>query len=202
MAKQRQSRNKPKDDREFDQRIIDLARVTRVMAGGKRMRFRACVAIGDKKGKCGMGLAKGADVTVAINKAVNKAKKTMIQVPIVNETIPHKVFVKEGSARVMIKPAPQGTGVKAGGAVRMVFELAGVPNVSAKIIGGGNKINNVRALFKAFQSFKPVKFIAKKPIKVEPKAIEKKAEVGDVKKAANKTVANAVVSKSKTDSKK
>ena len=170
--KRRQSKGRPREEREFDQRIIDLARVTRVMAGGKRMRFRACVAIGDKKGKVGVGIAKGADVTVAINKAVNKAKKNMIVVPIVNETIPHMVLSKEGSAKVLIKPAPRGTGIKAGGAVRLIFELAGVPNVSAKIVGGGCKVNNVAAVLKAFGDFKPLTTREKKV-----KVIEKESDV-------------------------
>lgn len=104
-----------KEDKEFEQAIIDIARVTRVMAGGKRMRFRACVVIGDKKGRIGMGVAKGADVTIAVNKAGVLAKKKIISVPIINETIPHQVKVKFKAAQVLIKPAPKGTGVIAGG---------------------------------------------------------------------------------------
>jgi len=159
-----------REPQEFEQKIIDLARVTRVMAGGKRMRFRACVAIGDKKGRVGMGLAKGADVTLAVTKAVNKAKKTLITVPMIKETIPHEIRIKMKAANLLLKPAPKGTGVKAGGALRVVLELAGVPNVVAKILGTNNKINNVLALLEALTRFKKPrreKVTAEKAIVIE-----------------------------------
>ncbi|MBU1131662.1 30S ribosomal protein S5 [Patescibacteria group bacterium] len=169
---------------EFDQKIIDLARVTRVMAGGKRMRFRACVAIGNKKGQFGIGLAKGADVTLAVAKAVNKAKKNLITIPLVKETIPHEVRMKFKAAKLLLKPAPIGTGVKAGGAVRVVLELAGVQNIVGKILGSNSKINNVKALAIALSSFKQAKFAEKKfnsksvatGVKDEQKQPEKKEE--------------------------
>src|SRR3989344_8033979 len=119
---------------EFEQQIVDLARVTRVMAGGKRMRFRACVVIGDKKGRVGWAVAKGADVTIAVNKAVAKAKKNMIKVIFVKDTIPHQVEVKFKAAKLMLKPAVAGTGIIAGGAARSVLEMAGMPNVYGKIL--------------------------------------------------------------------
>lgn len=137
---------------EFEQKIIDLARVTRVMAGGKRMRFRACVVIGDKAGRVGYAVAKGADVTLAVNKAVNKAKKDLLDLKFYNETIPHNVSCKFKAGKVLLKPAPTGTGIIAGGAVRDVLELAGIPNVVAKILGSSNKINNVKATFLALKS--------------------------------------------------
>lgn len=136
---------KPKTEEEFEQRIIDIARVTRVMAGGKRMRFRACLAIGDKKGRVGIGVAKGQDVTLAISKAFTKAKKNVITVPRVNYTIPHEVRVKFKAAKVLLKPASQGSGIKAGGAVRILLELAGISNITGKILGSNNKVNNVKA---------------------------------------------------------
>jgi len=154
MGKPRNKQNNGRPDREFEQRVVDLARVTRVMAGGKRMRFRACVAIGDKKGQCGMGLAKGADVSIAINKAANRARKNLIKVAIIKNTVPHKMYLKQKAAKILIKPAPEGTGVKAGGPVRVVLELAGVPNVVAKIMGTNNKINNVRCLLTMLSTFK------------------------------------------------
>lgn len=173
--KDKKFKGQKRPEREFDQRLIDLARVTRVMAGGKRMRFRACVALGDHKGRCGIGLAKGADVTIAINKAVNQAKKKMITVPIVNETIPHRLYLKKGAAKLLLKPAPKGTGVKAGGAIRVVLELAGVPNITGKILGTNNKVNNVKALIQALASFKQVEPKKKKPAhKPEPKQKENK----------------------------
>jgi small subunit ribosomal protein S5 len=182
MMQSRRRKPEAGGEKEMDQKVIDLARVTRVMAGGKRMRFRACVAIGDKRGRCGVGLAKGADVTIAINKAVTRAKKTLIHVPIVRGTIPHQVFIKDGSARILLKPAPEGTGIKVGGAIRMIFELAGVPNVSGKIMGTNNKINNVQAVLKALASFKS----APRPFK--PKIVESEMTpiVGDMPSGADK----------------
>lgn len=148
-------RNKPqpkKDD--FEQYIVDLARVTRVMAGGKRMRFRACVVVGDKKGRVGSGLAKGKDVTMAVSKAGIKARKQLLVVPIVNETIPHAIESKYASARVMLKPARRGEGLIAGGAIRIVLEAAGVPNVVSKMRGSRNKINNVMATLQALKALR------------------------------------------------
>ncbi|MDP2736450.1 MAG: 30S ribosomal protein S5 [bacterium] len=147
---------------DFEQKMIDIARVTRVMAGGKRMRFRACVAIGNKKGRVAIGLAKGADVTGAVTKAVNKAKKDFIDIPIVNETIPHEIFQKLGAAKILFKPAKKGRGVIAGGAVRILLELSGIKNVTSKILGTGNKVNNVKCTIEALKNLK-------KPIKREVK---------------------------------
>ena len=140
---------------EFEQKIVDLARVTRVMAGGKRMKFRACMIIGDKKGRVGIGIAKGIDVSQAISKAVVKAKKTLIHVPIVEGTVPHQISVKFKSAKVMIRPAKKGSGIKAGGVLRIILELAGIKDVVAKILGSNNKINNAKAALDALSSFIP-----------------------------------------------
>lgn len=148
-TKKRFPRGAKREQAEFDQHIVDIARVTRVMAGGKRMRFRACVVIGDKKGRVGMGLAKAKDVPMAVQKAVKKAERDMIRVPLAGDTIPHEIRIKDGSARILIKPAPTGTGIIAGGAVRIVLEYAGVKNVVSKILGANNKVNNVRATIKA-----------------------------------------------------
>lgn len=150
----RGGRSGPREPKEFEQKTIDLSRVTRVVAGGKRMRFRATVAIGDQKGRVGVGIAKGSDVSIAIDKACTAAKKNMITVPIVDETIPHQVLIKHGAARVLIKPAPKGSGVIAGGPVRIIMELAGVKNVVGKILGSPNKINNVYALLLALRSLR------------------------------------------------
>jgi len=182
MTNDRKKFNKrgPRPEREFDQKIVDLARVTRVMAGGKRMSFRACVAIGDRKGKVGIGLAKGADVTLAVTKAVNRAKKKMVKIPIINDTIPHELRIKYKAAKLLLKPAPKGTGIKAGGAVRVVLELAGTPNIVCKILGTNNKVTNVKALIKAMESFVVTekqaekKLADKKPIKKEVKKEIKK----------------------------
>ena len=153
--RRRQSNREGERERsEFDQKVVEVSRVTRVVAGGKRMRFRALVVIGDHKGKVGMGLKKGADVSESVNKAVNAAKKNMITLPLISETIPHELRVKYKSSSLMLKPAKPGTGVIAGGAVRSVMELAGVKNVVSKMLGSNNKVNNVKAVFAAFVKMK------------------------------------------------
>ncbi len=148
-----QQQNIPKEKKEFDQILVDLRRVARMVGGGRRFRFRATVVIGDKKGKVGEGTAKGADVSLAIEKAVNQAKKHLIKVPIQKGTIPHEVIADYGAAKVLLKPASPGTGLIAGGAVRAVLELAGVRNVLSKILGSKNKVNNIRATLKALRQF-------------------------------------------------
>src|SRR4051812_32219846 len=131
----RERGNKEVVKREFDQKVVEIKRVTRVVAGGKRMRFRALVVIGDGKGKVGMGLRKGVDVAEAVNKAVNAAKKNMVIVPLINETIPHQVKLKYASSRILLIPARPGTGIIAGGALRSVLDLAGVKNILSKMLG-------------------------------------------------------------------
>lgn len=180
--KRRQGGGRPRrggrrDERrdEFEQRILEIARVTRVMAGGKRMNFRACVAIGDRKGSVGVGLGKGADVTLAVNKAVNRAKKVMVKVPTLHETIPHAIEQKLGAAKIVFKPAKQGRGVIAGGVVRVILELAGIKNVSSKILGTNNKVNNARCTIAALANLRPIKE-EKKEKKEEKKKETKKAE--------------------------
>ena len=155
---------------EFDQKMLDIARVTRVVQGGKRMSFRACVALGDKKGKIGIGLGKGADVTLAVNKAVNQAKKKMVNINLSGDTIPHEVYKEMGASRILFKPAKPGSGVKAGGVVRLILELVGIKNVTSKILGGGNKINNARCTISALESLHKVNQSGKK--KVEPAEIK------------------------------
>lgn len=140
-----------REEREFDQRLIELSRVTRVMAGGKRMKFRACVVIGDRKGRLGYALAKGTDVSLAVAKAVTKAKKNLMTIPIVNDTIAHEIEIKFKAARLLLRPAPQGTGIMAGGAVRAALEISGIGNIVTKMYGSKNKVNNIRALFSALK---------------------------------------------------
>jgi small subunit ribosomal protein S5 len=156
MEKRRRQSNREgeRERSEFDQKVVEVKRVTRVVAGGKRMRFRALVVIGNHKGKVGMGLKKGADVAESVNKAVNAAKKNLITLPLVNETIPHALNVKYKSSSLMLKPAKPGTGVIAGGAVRSVMDLSGVKNVVCKMLGSNNKVNNVKAVFSAFSKMK------------------------------------------------
>lgn len=167
-----------KEKDEFEQKIVDIARVTRVMAGGKRMSFRACVAIGDKKGKVGVGLAKGADVTIAVNKAVNQAKKSMIDVSTINDTIPHEIYHKKGAAKILLKPARRGKGLIAGGATRIILELAGIVNITSKILGTSNKVNIVKCTVEALDLLKKVE---KKPAKKD-EVKDSAAKVTPVKK--------------------
>ncbi len=149
---------------DYDEKKIEIARVTRVTKGGKRMRFRALCVIGNHKGRVGFGLAKGIDVAASTNKATTQARKALLTVPLVNETIPHAVEAKFAAAHVLLKPAPKGTGIKAGGAVRAVLELAGVPNVVSKILGSSNKINNVKATFAALKQLR----VKQKPTATTP----------------------------------
>lgn len=143
-----------REPREFEQKILELARVTRVTKGGKRMRFRACLIIGDRKGRVGMGVAKGADVAMSVEKAFRKAKKNMVTIPLIRETIPHIVDRKFAAAHVLLKPAPEGTGLKCGGPVRVILELGGVPNAVSKVMGSKNKINNAKAVIEALRALK------------------------------------------------
>ncbi len=151
--------------RDFEQKIVEIKRVTRVVAGGKRMRFRALVVIGDKKGKVGIGLRKGTDVTEAVQKAVNTAKKSMIHINLVNDTIPHEIKLKFKSCVVFLKPARPGTGVIAGGAIRQVLDLVGVKNVLSKMLGSSNKANNVMATYLALAKMKPFQPRVKEAVK-------------------------------------
>ncbi|HHH12588.1 MAG TPA: 30S ribosomal protein S5 [Candidatus Moranbacteria bacterium] len=152
--KRRQRRGGRREKSEFDSVLLDLARVTRVVKGGRRFSFRATVVVGDRKGRVGVGVAKGADVSIAVAKATNDAKKHLINVPVKNGTIPHDITVKEGSAKVLLKPAAEGSGVIAGGAMRTVVSLAGIKDVLAKSLGTSNKLNVARATCKALQNLK------------------------------------------------
>ena len=149
-------RDGKREPEEFGQKIINLARVTRVMAGGKRMSFRAGVVIGDKKGRVAFGLAKSADVSTAIAKAVERAKKDIITVQIINGTIAHEIRHKFGAAKVLLKPARLGRGIIAGGAVRIVLELAGVSNIVSKILGANNPVTNAKCVMSALQQLKKI----------------------------------------------
>ncbi len=170
----------PREKSEYEQYILDLARVTRVTEGGKHMSFRVLLIIGDRHGRVGYGVAKGADVQLGVQKAEHQAKKRLITVPFINETIPHPVLKKFKAAKVLLKPAPQGSGIIAGGAVRVVLDLAGVPNVSSKILGKTkNKIAIVKATFAALKSFKSgrpaVKSAPRRPV-TDQKPVEAPSE--------------------------
>lgn len=190
-----------KEPSEFEERVIEISRVARTVAGGRRIRFRALVVIGNKKGKVGMGVAKANDVSEAVKKAVAQAKKHLFIVPLVHGTIPYEMTYKFGSARVMLKPAAPGTSIVAGGSVRAVAELAGITDLLGKRLGSANKINNIVATLKALSSFQPeytkkiIDFVDKKnaaSVIVEAKKIEVKAEEitkekPDIKRVTKKT---------------
>lgn len=142
-----------KTPQEFDEKVIRISRVSKKTKGGNNMSFTALVVVGDHKGRVGVGLGKAKDVSSAIKKGVRRGKKTLINVPLVdNRTLPHFVSIKYGAAKLIIKPAPSGTGVIAGGSIRAVLELAGVRDVVAKSLGTSNKMSNVTATFDALRS--------------------------------------------------
>jgi small subunit ribosomal protein S5 len=178
-GKGRGRRQEERAPREYEQKILDLARVTRVTAGGKRMSFRCALIIGDKKGRVGLGIAKGADVQIAIEKAYKQAKKDVLTVPIVKETLPHPIHVKFGSAMIILKPAPSGTGLKSGGAMRTVLEYAGVPNAVSKIVNSSNKINIAQATLEAIRRLSQVRA----PVRKQKKSAEAVPESAAVTQA-------------------
>lgn len=140
---------------EYKEKIIDLRRVTRVVAGGKRMRFRATVVLGNEKGKVGVGIAKGSDVADAVNKAKRDAKKHLISVALRDRTIPHEVEAKYSAARIRLKPARLGHGLRAGGAARSILSLAGIKDITAKVLGRTpNKLTNAMAAIEALKQLK------------------------------------------------
>lgn len=145
----------PVEEKQFDERMVNIDRVARVVKGGRRFRFRALVVVGDHKGKIGVGTSKGADVTSAISKATDVAKKNMVSVSLHNGTLPHESEAKVAGARILIKPASPGTGLIAGGVVRTILEVAGVNNVLSKSLGSSNKINVAYATVKALTQLEP-----------------------------------------------
>ncbi len=135
--------------KEFEEKVIQVNRVSKKTKGGNKIGFSVLVVVGDKKGRVGVGLGKAGDVSSSIRKAVNYAKKHLITVPIVNGTIPSDIYLKRGAAKILLKPAPEGSGVIAGGAVRVVVEAAGIRNISSKVLGTKNQASNVYATLEA-----------------------------------------------------
>ncbi|MCL5438403.1 MAG: 30S ribosomal protein S5 [Patescibacteria group bacterium] len=136
---------------EFEEKIIQVNRVSKKTKGGNKIGFSVLVVVGDKKGRVGVGMGKAADVSSAIKKGVAVAKKHLIKAPVVNGTIPHEIYVKLGAAKIMLKPAPKGSGVIAGGAVRNVVAAAGIQNISSKVLGTKNQASNVYATLEALK---------------------------------------------------
>ena len=145
----------PQEPKQFEEVVINIDRVARVVKGGRRFRFKALVVVGDRKNKVGVGVSKGADVQTAIAKATDVAKKNFITIPTVNETIPHDAEVKFSGARVLIKPAAPGTGIIAGGVVRQVIGVTGIRNLLSKSLGSTNKVNIAYATIEALKTMVP-----------------------------------------------
>lgn len=146
--------------KEFEERVVSINHVTKVVKGGRRYRFSALVVVGDHKGRVGLGTGKAIEIPDAIKKAVEDAKRNLIHVPVVNTTIPHAITGVYGAGRVFLKPAPDGTGVIAGGPVRAVVELAGISDILSKSIGSSTPINIVRATMQGLESLRTVEEVA------------------------------------------
>ncbi|MCF7930754.1 MAG: 30S ribosomal protein S5 [Acholeplasmataceae bacterium] len=159
MARERFNQEEQQDN-QFEERVVSINRVTKVVKGGRRFRFAALVVIGNKQGEVGFGTGKAAEVPDAIKKAVEDAKVNMIKVPIVGATIPHAITGNYGAGKVFMKPASEGTGIIAGGAVRAVFELAGINDILSKSIGSSTPINMVRATFAALKELRTAEQVA------------------------------------------
>lgn len=167
------------EEKQFDERTLHIDRVARVVKGGRRFRFRALVVVGDRKHKVGIGSAKGADVTAAVTKATEVAKKSFITVSLYKGTLPHEIESKVSGARILLKPASAGTGLIAGGVVRTILEVAGVKNVLSKSLGSSNKTNVAYATIAALDDLVPASewiTTVAKPKKAAPKAAEPAAE--------------------------
>ena len=207
-------KNNPNEDQKHEERILHLRRVSKKTSGGNYISFSALVAIGDGEGNVGIGLGRGLEVPPAIKKAITQAKKHMIHIPIYKDSLPHQVKMKFKASRLLLKPAPLGTGLKVGGVVRAILDIAGVNNASGKIIGTRNQITNAYAVMEALKMLKPRIVAEKKETKVkkeetvkaepikeepknevkeevkvvvdEPKKVEKKATKAPAKKAEPK----------------
>lgn len=158
MARQDKFQKVERD--ELEKVTISMNRVTKVVKGGKNMRQAALVAVGDKKGKIGLGQGKAVEATEAITKAENAAKRDMVSVPMVGTTIPHEIVGEYGSARVLLMPAEEGTGVIAGGPARIVLELSGIKDIRTKSLGSNNPINNARATLNGLMRLRTAEQIA------------------------------------------
>lgn len=184
----------PREEKQFEELVINIDRVARVVKGGRRFRFKALIVVGDRKTKVGVGVAKGQDVQAAVAKATDVAKKNMITIPVANATIPHDVEIKVSGARVLLKPAAPGTGIIAGGVVRSIIGVTGITNLLSKSLGSTNKVNIAYATIEALRSLVPAEEWLNPPKKKKvakdttAKAEEKPAAKAE-EKAAEKSTA-------------
>lgn len=184
--------------KEFEEKIVQVNRVSKKTKGGNKIGFSVLVVVGDKKGKVGVGLGGAPDVASAVRKAVSYAKKHMLVVPMKGTTIPHEVFVKLGAAQVMIKPAPAGTGVIAGGAVRAVVEAAGIRDIVSKILGSKNQASNVYATMEALRKLKARIVDKQSTTKLKPESTVSAEDVKKPVKKEKKTSVKAVKATTET----
>jgi small subunit ribosomal protein S5 len=160
--KQKIETTEEKPQSEWTETVVQISRVTKVVKGGKKLSFRAIVIVGNKKGQVGIGCAKAAEVIIAIQKAIADGRKNVITVPIFKTTIPHPITGKSGAGAVMLRPASEGTGIIAGGAVRSVLELAGIENILSKSLGSKSPLNAANATIEALKALTPFNDVAKK----------------------------------------
>jgi len=159
---QKKGRHHVKEVKEFEEEVIQLDRVTRVVKGGRRLRFRATVVVGNRKGKVGIGIGKSTEVAGAIQKAIAQAKKALIEVPMAGQTIPHRIQVKFKSAKLLIMPACPGTGIIAGGPLRKIVELSGIQDILSKSLGCNNRVTNSQAAIIALARLQQIPWLKKK----------------------------------------
>lgn len=169
----------PQEPKQFEELVINIDRVSRVVKGGRRFRFKALVVVGDRKARVGVGVAKGTDVQMAVQKATDIAKKNLITIPIVNDTLPHENEVKFSGARVLLKPAAPGTGIIAGGVVRSIIGVTGIRNMLSKSLNSTNKVNIAYATIEALRGL-----VAKEDWLNAPKTAKKPAAKKDAAKVA------------------
>lgn len=185
------------EPKEFDEKVIQISRVSKKTKGGNKVGFSVLMVVGDKKGRVGVGLGKASDVLGAIKKGIKKAKKRMITVPLDGTTVPFAIEVKKGAGRVMLKPAPKGSGVIAGGPVRAVVEAAGIRDISSKILGSENQASSVYATFEALTQIQ--KIVELKGIKLKSIAEVEAEEAAVLKELQEKAKATGVESVKKAE---